>query len=89
MPIKKSAKKYMRVTARRTARNNIVRGLYRGAIKQTRKAIAAGDAGAAQEWFRRAQKALDKAAQKHVIKKNTAARLKRRLNAAVKAFVRG
>ncbi len=89
MPIKASAKKYMRVTARKTARNNIVKGLFRGAIKKTRAAIAHSDVDEAQKWMKTAQKTLDKAHQKGVIKKNTAARLKSRLNAAVKALVQG
>ncbi|MBP7060534.1 MAG: 30S ribosomal protein S20, partial [Candidatus Moranbacteria bacterium] len=38
----------------------------------------------AQEQLKKAIKALDKAAQKKVIKKNTAARKKSRLNALVK-----
>ena len=78
----------MRITARKTARNTIVRGLFRGAIKQTRKAISAGNVDDAQKWMKASQKALDKAAQKGVIKKNTAARLKSRLNAAVKTLIK-
>ncbi len=89
MPIKASAKKYMRASARRAARNRIIRGLFRGAIKQTRRAISNGAVDEAQQWMRTSQKALDKAAQKGVIKKNTAARLKHRLNAAVKALALG
>ncbi len=88
MPIKASAKKYMRVTARKTAQNNITKGLFRGAIKKTRTAIAQKNVDDAQTWMKAAQKALDKAAQKGVLKKNAAARLKSRLNAAVKTIVK-
>ena len=84
MPIKQSAKKYMRVTERRTKQNNITRGLFRSAIKKTRVAIGAKNIEDARKWFMSAQKFLDKATKKGVIKKNTASRLKSRLNAAVK-----
>jgi small subunit ribosomal protein S20 len=84
VPIKKSAKKYMRVTDRKTLRNKIVKGTFRTSIKETKENIAAGKVAEAQELLKRAIKALDKAAQKKVIKKNTAARKKSRLNAAVK-----
>jgi small subunit ribosomal protein S20 len=84
VPIKTSAKKYMRVTDRKTIRNKKVKGVFRNAIKETKENIAAGKVAEAQELLKRAIKALDKAAQKKVIKKNTAARKKSRLNAAVK-----
>lgn len=84
MPIKKSAKKYMRQTATRTGQNKIVKGVVKSAIKKTREAVAGGDQSVAKEWLQKAQKALDKAAQKKVIKKNTAARKKSRLSALVK-----
>ncbi|HBP00820.1 MAG TPA: 30S ribosomal protein S20 [Candidatus Moranbacteria bacterium] len=85
MPIKKSAKKYMRVTDRKTLHNKEVKGVFRNAIKKTREAVAAGKIEDAQKWLKAAIKALDKAAQKDVIKKNTAARKKSRLNKTVKA----
>ncbi len=87
MPIKKSAKKYMRVTARKTERNKKVRGVYRGAIKKTRKAVAEKKVKEAQKWLKQAIKALDKASQKKVLKKNTVARYKSRLNKLVKDLV--
>lgn len=84
MPIKKAAKKYMRVTAKNTIRNSVVTGVVKSAIKKTREAVSAGNLEQAKEWQKRAIKALDKASQKKVIKKNTAARKKSRLNALVK-----
>lgn len=84
MPIKKSAKKYMRVTDRKTIKNKKVKGVFRNAVKETKENVAAGKVAEAQELLKKAIKALDKAAQKKVIKKNTAARKKSRLNAAVK-----
>ena len=88
MPIKKSAKKYMRITAKNTLRNNIVTGTVKSAVKKTSEAVNAGDLGQAKEWQKKAAKALDKATQKKVIKKNTAARKKSRLNALVKKAVK-
>jgi small subunit ribosomal protein S20 len=84
MPIKESAKKYMRVTERKTARNKIVKGTFKGAIKKTREAVKAGLIDDAQKWLKTAIKSLDKAAQKKILKKNTAARKKSRLNTLVK-----
>ncbi len=86
MPTKDSAKKYIRVTARRTAQNKVTKGLFRGAIKKTRAAIGQSNIDDATKWFSFAQKFLDKAVKKGVVKKNTASRLKSRLNTAVKAI---
>jgi len=88
MPIKKSAKKYMRVTAKKTAKNAKIKGAFRSASKKTVEAIAKGDKKLAREWFQKTAKALDKAAQKKVIHKNTAARKKSRLNKQVKAITK-
>lgn len=75
----------MRVTERKTLHNKEVKGVFRNAIKKTRDAVASGQIDEAQKWLKVAMKSLDKAAQKDVIKKNTAARKKSRLNKAVKA----
>ncbi len=88
MPIKKSAKKYMRVSSKKALQNKIVRGVYRSAIKKTREAVANKKVKTAQEWLKKSIKALDKAAQKKVLKKNTAARYKSRLNKLVKGLVK-
>jgi small subunit ribosomal protein S20 len=84
VPRKKAAKKYMRVTETKTLKNKAVKGVFKNAIKKTRENVSAGDIAKAQEFLKAAIKALDKAAQKKVIKKNTAARKKSRLNAEVK-----
>ena len=84
MQIKKNAIKYMRVTAHKTEKNKIVKGVVKSAIKKTREAVAAGKFDDAQKFYKEAQKALDKAAEKNIIKKNTAANKKSRLNAFVK-----
>jgi small subunit ribosomal protein S20 len=87
MPIKKNARKYMRVTAKKTVRNKIVKGVAKNAIKKTREAVAAGKLDDAKKYYLEAQKALDKAAEKNIVKKNTAARKKSRLNALIKKAV--
>jgi small subunit ribosomal protein S20 len=84
MPIKKSAKKYMRVTERKTEKNRKIKGQSRSAIKAVREAAAEGDQAKARELFKKVQIALDKATQKKVIHKNTASRTKSRLNKLVK-----
>ncbi|MFC1609284.1 30S ribosomal protein S20 [Patescibacteria group bacterium] len=88
MPIKDSAKKYMKVTVRKTLKNKKIKGAYRNAIKKTREAVAAKDFKNASEFLKQAIKSLDKAAQKKVLKKNTVARYKSRLNKAVKAIAK-
>jgi len=86
MPIKKSAKKYMRVTDSKTEINKKIKGLFRSAIKKATEAIAKNDVAGAQEWSKKAFQALDKAVKKEVIKKNNAANKKSRLNKKVKAI---
>lgn len=78
----------MRVTVRKTEKNRMIKGQFRSAIKATREAIVKGEKDKAQENLKRSIKALDKAAQKKVIHKNTAARTKSRLNKAVKEMVK-
>jgi len=84
MPIKKSAKKYMRITVSKTAKNAKIKGTFRSAIKKTVEAAAKGSAEDAKTWFKKSAQALDKAEQKKLIGKNTAARKKSRLNKFVK-----
>jgi small subunit ribosomal protein S20 len=88
MPIKKAAKKYMRVTERKTEKNRKIKGQFRSAIKATQTALAKGDAEKAKESLKKAIVAIDKAAQKKVLHKNNAARKKSRLNKAVKTLVK-
>lgn len=86
MPIKKSAKKYMRVTERKNQKNQKIKGQFRSSIKTTKVALTKGETEKAQEYLKKSIKALDKAAQKKVLKKNTVARMKSRLNKQVKAL---
>ncbi len=76
MPNIKSAKKRMRQSAKLRTRNREQRGALRTAIKQVRQAETADSA---QEAYKRAERLLDRAAGKGLIKKNNAARNKRRL----------
>jgi small subunit ribosomal protein S20 len=88
MPIIKAAKKYMRVTARKTLKNQKIKGQFRSAIKITKESLAANNIEKAQEYLKKSIKALDKAAQKKVLHKNTVARMKSRLNKLVKNAVK-
>lgn len=75
----------MKVTIKKTEENRKTRGAYRNAIKNLQKAITSGDKKEMDKLFLLTQKMLDKAVQKNVIKKNTAARKKSRLNKLVLA----
>lgn len=79
MPVKKAAFKDLRQSKVRAQRNKKVKEDLHYLIKKSRKLLEANDLTAAKEWIAKATKALDKAAQKGIIKKNTAARKKSRL----------
>ncbi|MBX3014501.1 MAG: 30S ribosomal protein S20 [Caldilineaceae bacterium] len=78
----KSAEKRNRQAPKRTARNRIVRGSTRTAIKKARTAIESNDATSV-EAVKSAIQTLDRAATKGVIHKNNAARRKSRLMQAL------
>lgn len=78
MPIKKSAMKELRKSKKRALRNKQVLDSIKSLIKKSRKEIEAGSDKAA-DLIKQTIKALDKAAQHKVIKKNTASRKKSRL----------
>jgi small subunit ribosomal protein S20 len=80
---KTSAKKYMRVTAKNTSRNNAHKKALRKAIKDVEQLVKENKFEDAKKIFAQAQKALDKAAKSGVIKKNTASRKKSRLAAKI------
>ena len=79
MPIKKSAIKHLRQTKKRTVLNKKAKDRLKSLVKQIRKALGIKDKNKAAEALKKAVKALDKAAQKKIIKKNKTARLKSRL----------
>ena len=76
----KAAKKFVKVTAKKTSLNNSKKREFRKAIKDVLVLVGEGKMDEAKKAFVVAQKALDKAAKTGVIKKNTAARKKSRLS---------
>ena len=82
------ARKRARQSEVRRAHNAAQRSTLRTAIKNVRKAIAAGDKTAAEKVLRDASSIIDRIADKNVIHKNTAARNKSRLSAGVKALAK-
>jgi small subunit ribosomal protein S20 len=80
MPNIKSAQKRMRQNTSRYRKNLSAKRAMRQAIKDSYDAIANHQQQQAREHAKTAQKAIDKAVKKGVIKKNTAARKKSRLN---------
>ncbi len=81
-----SAKKAARQAVKRRARNSAQRSAVRSAIKNVRKAIAANDKAAARTVFQKSVSVIDSIADKDIMNKNTAARHKSRLSAAIKAM---
>jgi len=81
-----SARKRIRVTARRTLRNRMVKSRMRTAIKRYEAALSEGDVQTSTELLNKATSQIDRAAAKGVIHKNEAsrrkARLAKRLNAS-------
>ena len=84
MPVTKSAKKALRVSARRHEENLVTKDLYKKAVKLVRKAAEEG-LEEASVLLGKAQSALDKAAKSKTIHPNKAARLKSRLAKKVSA----
>lgn len=82
------ARKRARQSEVRRAHNAAQRSTLRTAIKNVRKAIAAGDKTSAEKVLRDASSVIDRIADKNVIHKNTAARNKSRLSAGVKALAK-
>ncbi len=82
----KSAKKRIRVTATKTARNKAIKSKTRTYIKKVRTAIASGDKAAAEEALKNATSVIEKAESKGVYHKNNASRKVSRLAKAVNAM---
>lgn len=78
MPQLKNAKKALRQSEKKAEFNQDIKQNIRFLMKRTRKLSEQKDAKA-EETLRAAIKAIDKAAQKGIFKKNTAARKKSRL----------
>lgn len=86
MPIKHAAFKAVRQSKKRHERNVRVKLALKKAVKAVRKTVAAKEKAKAAEALKVAIPLIDRAAQKGVIKKNTAARLKSRLSKAVRTL---
>jgi len=76
-----SALKRVRQTERRTTTNRLRKSRMRTQVKKMRKLLGGKDAGAAQTALPETYSIIDRAAKWGVIKKNTAARYKARINA--------
>ena len=79
MPIKASAKKELRKTHKRRLLNLQRQKTIKDTTKKIKKLIASGSKEEAKKLISAAYQAIDKAAKRGVIKKNTAARKKSRL----------
>jgi small subunit ribosomal protein S20 len=82
----KSAKKAIRVIAKKTEVNKDRRSRMRTFVRRVEEAIASGDKSAAESALRDAQPEIMRAAQKGVIHKNTASRKVSRFAQRVKAL---
>ncbi len=81
-----SARKHMRQSLKRRARNRSTTSLLKTQVKKLRAAIASGDAAEAQKLLPTTVGGIDKAAKKGVIHDNAAARHKSRLTRKVNAL---
>ena len=87
MPQTKAAKKHLKQTKKRTARNLVVKKTLKKVITTTEKAIKEGK-GDFNDLLKKCQKELGKAAKQGVIDKKTAARKLSRLSKAVKRIAK-
>ncbi len=85
MPNKKSAAKELRKAVKRNAANKKVSDKLKNSVKSSLKQIKAGDKKVKED-YTKTIKAIDKAAKKGVIKKNTASRKKSRLMKKINAL---
>jgi len=76
MPITHSAKKALRQSLTRKARNLRRKNNYKNNLKELKNLASAGKKDEAKKLLPKVYKALDKAAKTNVINKNKAARLK-------------
>lgn len=84
MPITSSAKKAIRVSKRKKIVNDRRTKNMKEAVKNFEKAVKAGKKDEAANILAKAFQAVDKAAKRGVIKKNTASRKKARLSRLIK-----
>jgi small subunit ribosomal protein S20 len=84
LPNIKSAIKRVKVTEAKTLKNTIRKSALKTTIKKCKEAIATG-VDTATESYKTTTKAIDKAAARNILHKNTAARKKSRLAKALNA----
>lgn len=82
----KQARKRARQSTARNQQNKAQRSMLRTAVRTVRKAVEAGDKQKAMDIFQMSTSVIDSIADKKIVHKNTAARNKSRLAAAIKAM---
>ena len=80
------ARKRARQNDKQRARNASLRTQFRTAVKKVQKAIRAGDCAAAQEQMQASQSVIDRIADRNIVHKNLASRVKSNLVRGVKAM---
>ena len=88
MPIKKSAAKALRQSKKRALRNKLVKNKLDFLSRKLRKSLTDNKLTEVQDWAKKLIKQIDKAAQKKILKKNTAARKKSRVMKRVNKLVK-
>ena len=81
-----SARKRARQSEKRRSHNMSFRTAVRSAIKNVKKAVAAGDKSAAERVLQQSQGVIDRISAKGVLHRNAANRNKSRLARAIKAL---
>jgi small subunit ribosomal protein S20 len=84
MPIIKGAKKALRASNRKRVFNVRRKNTMNDVVKQVKKLTTEGKKDEAQKLIPQVYQAIDKAAKRGIIKKNTADRKKARITAAIK-----
>ncbi|MCX6714150.1 MAG: 30S ribosomal protein S20 [Candidatus Vogelbacteria bacterium] len=84
MPIIKSAKKALKSSARKKVFNDRRSKVMKSSIKDVKKLVLDKQSAEARKKLSEAYQAIDKAAKRGIIKKNTASRKKSRLSKLVK-----
>ncbi|GAA3906217.1 30S ribosomal protein S20 [Halomonas cibimaris] len=82
----KQARKRARQAEQRRALKSSQRSMVRTYVKRVLKAVETGDHAKSMEAFQQAQPVIDRIADKDVLSKKKAARLKSRLNKRIKAL---
>jgi small subunit ribosomal protein S20 len=80
------ARKRARQGEARRKHNTSLKSALRSAIKNVKKAIAAGDKAAALKEFQLQQSVIDRVSDKRIVHKNLASRSKHRLAQSIKAM---